>query len=134
MMSGMPPVGDRSLSSLVREQIARPSPIRQIMKMAERQNIVAMGLNPADVISFGGGWVNHPAPDALRQAYREVVSNPALFHESGGYTATLGASECREALATFDSYLFGVAGLGAEHIAIGGHAAADWREVAVWMG
>jgi len=119
MISRMPPVGDRSLSSLVREQIARPSPIRQIMKMAERQNILAMGLNPDDVISFGGGWVDHPAPDALRQAYREVVSDPALFHKSGGYTATLGDFECREALAKFDSYLFGVAGLGAEHIAIG---------------
>ena len=36
-----------ALSSLVREQINRPSPIRQIMKMAERQNILAMGLDPA---------------------------------------------------------------------------------------
>jgi aminotransferase len=119
MILGMPPVGDRPLSSLVREQIARPSPIRQIMKMAERQNILAMGLNPNDVISFGGGWVDHPAPDALRQAYREIVSDPSLFHKSGGYTATLGDFECREALAKFDGYLFGVAGLGAEHIAIG---------------
>jgi hypothetical protein len=48
-----------TLSSLVKEQISRPSPIRQIMKMAERQNIIAMGLDPAQVISFGGGWVNH---------------------------------------------------------------------------
>ena len=54
-----------SLSSLVRDQIHRPSPIRQIMKMAERQNILAMGLDPANVISFGGGWVNHSAPGAL---------------------------------------------------------------------
>jgi hypothetical protein len=68
------------LSSLVREQIAQPSPIRQIMKMAERQNILAMGLDPTHVISFGGGWVNHPAPEALREAYREVVSDPELFH------------------------------------------------------
>ena len=47
-----------------------PSPIRQIMKMAERQNILALGLDPDEVISFGGGWVNHPAPEPLRQAYR----------------------------------------------------------------
>jgi aminotransferase len=113
------PVTDRPLSALVREQIARPSPIRQIMKMAERQNILAMGLNPDDVISFGGGWVNHPAPDGLRQAYLEIVSDPTLFHKSGGYTATLGDLECREALATFDSHLFGVPDLRAEHIAIG---------------
>ena len=44
------------------------------MKMAERQNIVAMGLNPEDVISFGGGWVNHPAPEPLRQAYVDIVA------------------------------------------------------------
>jgi aspartate/methionine/tyrosine aminotransferase len=107
------------LSSLVRAQIAQPSPIRQIMKMAERQNILAMGLDPNHVISFGGGWVNHPAPDALREAYLEVVSDPALFHKSGGYTATLGDLECRAALAQFDSHLFGVRHVTAEHIAIG---------------
>ena len=110
---------DLSLSSLVRSQIATPSPIRQIMKMAERRNILALGLDPDDVISFGGGWVNHAAPEGLRQAYEEVSSDPALFHRSGGYTATLGEMECREALARFESHLFGVAGLGAEHIAIG---------------
>ncbi len=64
-----------SLSALVRDQIARPSPIRQIMKMAERQNILAMGLDPAKVISFGGGWVNHEAPDEFRQAYESIVKD-----------------------------------------------------------
>ena len=61
------------LSALVREQMAHPSPIRQIMKMAERQNIIAMGLKPEDVISFGGGWVNHAAPEGLRRAYEAIV-------------------------------------------------------------
>jgi aspartate/methionine/tyrosine aminotransferase len=107
------------LSSLVREQIATPSPIRQIMKMAERQNILAMGLDPAHVISFGGGWVNHSAPEEFRQAYQSVVSDPDLFHMSGGYTATLGDMECREQIARFEEHLFGVPRLGAEHIAIG---------------
>jgi aminotransferase len=110
---------DRALSSLVRDQIAKPSPIRQIMKMAERQNIVAMGLDPADVISFGGGWVNHSAPEAFRQAYLEVVSDPDLFHKSGGYTATLGDMDCREQIANFEEHLFGVPRLGPEHVAIG---------------
>ena len=64
-----------TLSTLVRDQINRPSPIRQIMKMAERQNILAMGLDPAQVISFGGGWVNHAAPDEFRHAYESVVSD-----------------------------------------------------------
>ncbi len=108
-----------SLSSLVREQISKPSPIRQIMKMAERQNILAMGLDPAQVISFGGGWVNHEAPEAFRQAYESVVSDRELFHKSGAYTATLGDMECREQIAKFEAHIFGVPRLGAEHIAIG---------------
>ena len=108
-----------SLSTLVREQISRPSPIRQIMKMAERQNILAMGLDPAQVISFGGGWVNHEAPEAFRQAYQAIVTDPDLFHQSGGYTATLGDLDCREQIAKFEAHIFGVPRLGPEHIAIG---------------
>jgi len=108
-----------SLSSLVTAQIAKPSPIRQIMKMAERQNIVTMGLDPANVISFGGGWVNHEAPEEFRQAYQAVVSDTDLFHKSGAYTATLGDMECREQIARFEEHIFGVPRLTAEHIAIG---------------
>ena len=115
----MPSATAPALSSLVRSQLSSPSPIRQIMKMAERQNIVAMGLNPDDVISFGGGWVNHEAPEEFRQAYVEVASDPALFHKSGGYTATLGDMECREQIAQFEAALFGVPRLGAEHVALG---------------
>jgi aspartate/methionine/tyrosine aminotransferase len=108
-----------ALSTLVREQISRPSPIRQIMKMAERQNILAMGLDPAQVISFGGGWVNHEAPEEFRQAYQAVVTDAELFHKSGGYTATLGDMECREQIARFEEHIFGVPRLAAENIAIG---------------
>ncbi len=107
------------LSSLVQAQLHTPSPIRQIMKMAERQNILAMGLNPDDVISFGGGWVNHAAPDAFRRAYQDIVSDPETFHRSGAYTATLGDLACREQIARFEAHLFGVPRLGAEHVAIG---------------
>ncbi|MBI4519337.1 MAG: pyridoxal phosphate-dependent aminotransferase [Gemmatimonadetes bacterium] len=107
------------LSASVRARIAKPSPIRQTMKMAERQTIVAMGLNPDDVISFGGGWVNHPAPEAFRKAYEEVAADAALFHKSGAYTATLGELECREQIARFEEHLFGVPRLGPEHIAVG---------------
>jgi aminotransferase len=107
------------LSSLVQAQLGAPSPIRQIMKMAERQNILAMGLDPAEVISFGGGWVNHAAPEEFRQAYEAIVSDPAVFHQSGAYTATLGDLACREQIARFEAHLFGVPRLGAEHIAVG---------------
>jgi aspartate/methionine/tyrosine aminotransferase len=108
-----------ALSSLVRAQLSSPSPIRQIMKMAERQNIIAMGLDPDQVISFGGGWVNHEAPEEFRQAYVEIAGDPALFHKSGGYTATLGELECREQIAQFEAALFGLHRLGPEHVAIG---------------
>jgi len=115
----MPSLTSPTISSLVRAQMASPSPIRQIMKMAERQNILAMGLNPDEVISFGGGWVNHAAPEEFREAYQEIAGDPALFHKSGGYTATLGDLDCREQLAQFEATLFGVPRLGPEHIAIG---------------
>jgi aminotransferase len=115
----MSTVAGPSLSALVTEQIAKPSPIRQIMKMAERQNILAMGLDPAQVISFGGGWVNHEAPEEFRQAYQAVVADTDLFHKSGGYTATLGDMECREQIARFEEHIFAVPRLAAENIAIG---------------
>lgn len=108
-----------ALSGLVRGQLQSPSPIRQIMKMAERANILAMGLDPDQVISFGGGWVNHAAPEAFRQAYVDIVGDPATFHQSGGYTATLGDLACREQIARFEAHLFGVPRLGPEHIAVG---------------
>jgi aminotransferase len=119
MIGVMPRATHVAVSKLVQDQLAHPSPIRQIMKMAERQNILAMGLNPEDVISFGGGWVNHAAPEGLRQAYAEIVGDPAAFHRSGAYTATLGDMDCREQLARFESHLFDVPRLGPEHVAIG---------------
>ena len=119
IISTMASITAPALSSLVRAQLSSPSPIRQIMKMAERQNIIAMGLDPDQVISFGGGWVNHEAPEEFRQAYVEVAGDPALFHKSGGYTATLGELECREQIAQFEAVLFDMPRLGPEHVAIG---------------
>jgi aspartate/methionine/tyrosine aminotransferase len=115
----MPSTTTAALSGLVQAQLHSPSPIRQIMKMAERANIIAMGLDPAEVISFGGGWVNHAAPEEFRQAYVDIVGDPAVFHQSGAYTATLGDLGCREQIARFEAHLFGVPRLGPEHIAIG---------------
>lgn len=115
----MPSATVPQISALVSGQLTNPSPIRQIMKMAERQNIIAMGLDPDAVISFGGGWVNHEAPEEFRQAYADIVADRALFHRSGGYTATLGDMECREQIAQFENALYGVPRLDAQHIAIG---------------
>jgi len=115
----MPRTTDLALSRIVREQIAHPSPIRQIMKMAERRNIVELGLNPDDVISFGGGWVNHAAPEGFRRQYQAIAADEALFHKSGGYTATLGDNDCREQIAAFERHLFGVERLTLENVAVG---------------
>jgi aspartate/methionine/tyrosine aminotransferase len=87
-----------TLSKIVKEQLNSPSPIRQIMKIAERQNIINMGLNPDDLISFGGGWVNHYSPEELRDGYLKVVNSKEEFHKSGAYSATLGTNELRDKL------------------------------------
>jgi len=108
-----------SLSALTTKQIEHPSPIRQIMKLAERQTIIDLGLNPDDVISFAGGWVNHQAPAGFRQAYLDVLNDSTLFHQSGGYTATLGTEECRTAIADFEKHAFKIKNLSSANIAIG---------------
>ena len=104
----------------LREGQLKKSPIREIMKLADRRNIVAMGLDPDDVISFAGGWVNHAAPEALRARYAEVAASPELFHELGAYSPTRGLPKLREALVAADRALYGTEGLADEHILVGG--------------
>ncbi len=107
------------LSKIVNEQIKKPSPIRQIMKMAEQKNIINMGLDPDDVISFGGGWVNHAAPEEFRDCYIRICSDKNQFHKSGGYSTTPGDSELRNLIAKFEYELFGITNLGCENIIVG---------------
>ena len=108
-----------TLSKIVDEQIKKPSPIRQIMKMAERKNIINMGLDPDEVISFGGGWVNHAAPEEFRECYIQVCSDKERFHQSGAYSTTPGDSELRKLIAVFEKELFGLKGLSPSNIIIG---------------
>lgn len=96
----------KELSKLIKREISRPSPIREIMKMAEPKNIINMGLNPEDVISFGGGWVDHQSPEKLREAYMEIFKDYSMFHASGGYSPTPGFEETRESIANFSRLLF----------------------------
>ena len=96
------------LSTLIQEMINEPSPIRQIMKMASRQNIINMGLNPDEVISYGGGWVGHHPPDELRKKYLEICSDMEKFYDAGKYSPTLGFEECRIAISKMEKELFGV--------------------------
>jgi len=97
-----------NLSKLIQEQFKTPSPIRQIMKMAERQNIINLGLDPKELISFGGGWVNHFTPESYRKSYLEICDDKELFHNSGGYSATIGELECRRQICNFEKELFNV--------------------------
>lgn len=109
----------KDLSSLIRREVNSPSPIREIMKMAEPKNIINMGLNPDEVISFGGGWVDHYAPEKLIESYRSIISDRMLFHKAGGYSPTTGFEETKESIATFEKYLFNQK-LENENIIVGG--------------
>ncbi len=109
----------KELSDLIKREMKNPSPIREIMKMAEPKNIINMGLNPEDVISFGGGWVNHESPEELRKAYVDVVNDPKKFHNSGGYSPTSGFDETKEAIKEYSRILFDEK-LDKENIIVGG--------------
>lgn len=110
-----PPVARR-----LREGQLKQSPIREIMKLADRRNIVAMGLDPDDVVSFAGGWVNHRAPDALRAEYAAVADDEVLFHELGAYSPTRGLPRLRQALVDVDQAFHATEGLTEEHVLVGG--------------
>jgi aspartate/methionine/tyrosine aminotransferase len=103
----------------LREGQLKKSPIREIMKLADRRNIAAMGLDPDDVISFAGGWVNHEAPDALRHEYAAIADDPELFHELGAYSPTRGLPRMRDAILAVDAALYGTPGLADEHLLVG---------------
>src|SRR5512137_1098531 len=96
------------------------SPVREIMDLANPQFFKKAGLDPSQVISFSGGWVNHQAPPELRQAYADILADEKRFHVSGGYSPTIGMPECRQALVDYEKHLFGPKmKLGPQNIAIG---------------
>lgn len=109
-----PPVASR-----LREGQLKKSPIREIMKLADPRNIVAMGLDPDNVVSFAGGWVNHRAPGALRAEYAAVSGDPNLFHELGAYSPTRGLPKLRDQLLALDRELYGTNDLADEHVLVG---------------
>ena len=106
------------VSHLLQDMMTKPSPIRQIMKMASEKNIINMGLDPEDIISYGGGWVGHHAPERFQEAYNGISADRERFHESGKYSPTLGFLECREAIAAMEQVLFGV-DIEAENVIVG---------------
>ena len=75
---------DVKLSKIATELFRTVSPVREIMNFADPSRLKDMGVNENELISFGGGWVNHNAPQELISAYREIINNESLFHYSGG--------------------------------------------------
>lgn len=98
----------------------KKSPIREIMDLANPQFFKQAGLDPEQVISFSGGWVNHEAPEALREAYANIIHDTDRFHASGAYPPTIGLPACRQALVDFEKHLYGSGmDLAPEQIAVG---------------
>lgn len=108
-----------NLSKTVTGDFVKQSPIRKIMELADRKNIIKLGVNPDDVISFAGGWVNHKAPDELRMEYLKIAKNKKLFHANGAYSSTEGDFTLRSQLVSMEKNIYGVQGLDEDNIIIG---------------
>lgn len=98
------------------------SPIRRIMEMASPVNLMKMGLDPNDVISFAGGWVNHEAPEQLRQEYIDIARDSFQFHKTGGYSPSDGMLEMKRALLDFNAELYGIDSSTEENLIIGANS------------
>lgn len=114
----MQPEISKKLASFKRN----PSPVREIMSFANPATFAKYGYKPDQIISFAGGWVNHPAPEELREAYLEVINDPTLFHKSGAYPPTIGTPESREAIVTFGKHIYNYTDLTADNIAVGNNS------------
>ena len=89
------------LSEKARKFEGKISPVSEILRYADLDYIKNIVKNPEDLISFAGGWVNHNAPEKLRNAYKTISSDVDLFHISGGYSTTLGEREFKKAICKF---------------------------------
>ena len=85
----MKPVISKSVSTFK----CTKSPVREIMDLANPLFFKKAGLDPAEVISFSGGWVNHEAPAQLREAYAEIIRDEKPVFTSAA--ATRPPSACR---------------------------------------
>ncbi|MFC0877320.1 pyridoxal phosphate-dependent aminotransferase [Saccharicrinis sp. FJH2] len=112
-----------SISKKVTTFKNKKSPIREIMDLANPEFFRKVGLDPADVISFSGGWVNHEAPNSMRSAYASIIDDSQKFHASGAYPPTIGMPECRKAIVDFEKHIYGDdMDLSPEQIAIGANS------------
>ena len=95
-----------NLSKKVKMLRREASPVKEIMHFADPEYIKTLGINTDELISFAGGWVNHKAPEKLREAYETIVSDIDLFHSSGKYSSTLGEKEFKTAISLFEKELY----------------------------
>lgn len=95
------------------------SPVSEIMNFTGSERLLQYGINPADLISFGGGWVNHNSPKLLQEIYSSIINDDVKFHFSGGYSPANGETKFKEAVIKFENHLYGMTGLNPENIASG---------------
>lgn len=94
------------------------SPVREIMDYADPDYIRGLGLNPDDLISFAGGWVDHSAPADMQRQYKWIAEHWSSFHQSGAYSPTEGLLECRQAIADYECLIYGM-DLRAKNVIVG---------------
>jgi len=110
---------DVQISKLGVSLFRNVSPVREIMNFADPKKLREFGINPEELISFGGGWVNHKSPKLLQEIYKNIINDDEKFHFSGGYSPTNGEKVFKEAVVKFESHLFNMSGLTAENILTG---------------
>ena len=107
------------LSDLAEKLFRTVSPVREIMSFANPDKIKSFGLKPEEIISFGGGWVNHISPSELQKAYIDIITDETKFHKSGGYSPTSGFESTKEAILKMEKNLHNVDDLQTKNIIIG---------------
>lgn len=110
---------DVKISQIANDLFRKVSPVREIMNFADPANLRKFGIDPDNLISFGGGWVNHKSPKELAEAYKFIVDDEKRFHFSGGYSPTNGEKSTKDALVRFEMEIYNIQNLTYENIVIG---------------
>jgi len=108
-----------TISKIAHQLYRSISPVRQIMNFADPNKLKEYGIRQKDFISFGGGWVNHLAPEELQAVYSKYCQNNDLFHRSGSYSPTCGEQTFKEAVTQYEKEIFGMEDLRTENIVVG---------------
>jgi len=110
---------DVKISKIATDLFRKVSPVREIMNFADPANLRKYGIDPDNLISFGGGWVNHKSPKKLADAYKDIVDDETKFHFSGGYSPTNGEKSAKDAIVKFEREIYKTDSLTSDNIVIG---------------